>query len=298
MVETASPPFAIFDGRRRALARRRCLGRFAEHDFLFRWTENVLLERLEDIRRQFSVSALLGSRSSPGFHQALKARAGAEILACMDTIPGQGAMLLGDAEFLPFGNGRLDAVFSILELHAVGDLPGALLQIRKCLKPDGLFLAAMFGGETLHQLRDSLMQAEIELKGGVSPRIFPFADKPQMGALLQRAGFALPVVDSEILTVSYENIFSLMHDLRLMGESNAVTARSRINPGREFFLRAAEHYAKNFSEPDGRIKAGFEIVFMIGWAPHDSQQKPLKPGSAVKRLGEALQTPEVKIADD
>lgn len=285
----SSPSAPLFDRRHRFLARKRCISRFGEHDFLFRWAENVLLERLGDIKRRFPVCALTGGgRSSPGFHAALRERGGVETLAGMDIAPGAGAALLGEPEFLPFGHASLDGALSLLDLHSVEDLPGALLQIRRSLKPDGLFLAAMFGGETLHELRACLMQAELDIKGGVSPRVLPFADKPQAGALLQRAGFALPVVDSEILSVSYENVFRLMHDLRHMGESNAVAARSRVNPGRALFMRAAELYAQKFGAADGRITASFEIVFLIGWAPHESQQKPLRPGSAEKRLAEAL----------
>jgi hypothetical protein len=139
------------------------------------------------------------------------------------------------------------------------------------------------------------MQAELTLKNGASPRVFPFADKQQAGALLQRAGFALPVVDSDILTVTYDTMFKLMHDLRGMGESNIIAARNRTNPGKAFFMEAARHYAERFSDPDGRIRASFEIIYMIGWAPHESQQKPLRPGSAKTRLAEALKTQETAL---
>ena len=190
-----------------------------------------------------------------------------------------------------------DLITSVLDLHAVNDLPGLLIQIRQRLKPDGLFLGAMFGGETLHELRASLMQTEIDIKGGASPRVFPMADKPQMGSLLQRAGFALPVIDSEIVTVTYENMFKLMHDLRGMGETNSIAERSRQNPGKSFFMKAADYYAQNFADSDGRIEASFEIIYLIGWAPDESQQKPLKPGSAEKRLSDALNTTEIKTGE-
>ncbi|MCC6598125.1 MAG: methyltransferase domain-containing protein [Alphaproteobacteria bacterium] len=294
----AAPPSSVFDLEARKCARIRCVNTLPAHDFLFKWTQNVLLERLSDIKRQFPRSALLGGRTSPDFSDALKIQAGSDFLTKMDILPGAGVNVVGEEEFLPFRQGALDAVFSVLDLHAVNDLPGALLQIRRSLRPDGLFLAALFGGETLHELRASLMQAELSLKGGIAPRIFPFADKPQMGALLQRAGFSLPVVDSEILSVSYDNIFKLMHDLRFMGESNVIAARSKTNPGRALFLKAAEHYGKNFKGLDGRLNASFEIIFLIGWAPHESQQQPLAPGSAQKRLSDALQTAEVKIDND
>ncbi len=202
-----------------------------------------------------------------------------------------------DEEFFPFADESFDLVLSTLNLHAINDLPGALLQTRKSLKPDGLFLAAMLGGETLHELRHVMTQAEMNIRGGISPRIFPFADKQQMGALLQRAGFSLPVVDSDILTVTYDNVFKLFHDLRYMGEGNAIAARDKTPPGKKFFLEAARLYQEQFAEPDGRITASFEIIFLTGWAPHASQQKPLRPGSAETSLAEALKTHEIKTGD-
>ncbi|MCC7305390.1 MAG: methyltransferase domain-containing protein [Alphaproteobacteria bacterium] len=262
---------SIFDRKqlRRLRGRRR-----ADCGFLAEWTEKQLSGRLQDIKRSFPLAVHWGAELGVSIH-------------------GKVFPFTADEEFLPFHN--IDLFLSNLSLHSTNDLPGALIQIKRALKPDGLFLAALFGGETLHELRASLMAAEIELKGGASPRIFPFADKQQMGALMQRAGFALPVVDSEIITVTYDNIFRLMHDLRGMGESNIILQRDKKYPGREFFLKAGEYYLKNFSDPDGRIRASFEIIFLIGWAPHESQQKPLQPGSAKNRLAEALETKEVKI---
>jgi NADH dehydrogenase [ubiquinone] 1 alpha subcomplex assembly factor 5 len=198
-----------------------------------------------------------------------------------------------DEDFFPFAPCSLNLVVSALNLHTVNDLPGALLQINKSLKPDGLFIAAIMGGETLFELRRCLEEAELELTGGVSPRVAPFADKPQMGDLLQRAGFSLPVVDSDIVTVSYNSIFSLMRDLRRMGEGNATVGRHKTFTPRSLFLRAGEIYAEKFADPDGRIRASFEIIFLIGWAPHTSQQKPLRPGSAKTRLAEFLGTEEI-----
>jgi hypothetical protein len=165
------------------------------------------------------------------------------------------------------------------------------------LKPDGLFLAAMIGGETLFNVRDALTRAEMEITGGLSPRIAPFADKQQMGALMQRAGFALPVVDSDFITATYESLFHLMHDLRAMGEGNAVLERQKTFTRKSIFLRAQEIYAQSFADLDGRLPVQFEIIFMIGWAPHASQQKPLRPGSAQNRLAEALNTIEIKTGD-
>lgn len=276
----------IFDRKRLKEHRNRCTKHIKDHDFLIRWTQKQLSERLDVIRRDFPLALQIGPPS-----QTLPEK----ITECINANLTSPATLLCDEEFLPFGPKSFDLIFSALSLHSVNDLPGALLQINKALKPDGLFLAAMFGGETLHELRQSLMEAELKTKGGVSPRIFPFADKQQMGALLQRAGFALPVVDSEILTVTYENIFKLMHDLRYMGENNIIHERRKTNPGKELFLEAAKYYGANFSEPSGRIYASFEIIFMIGWAPHKSQQQPLRPGSAQTRLADALKTTETSL---
>jgi hypothetical protein len=179
----------------------------------------------------------------------------------------------------------------------VADIPGALLQIRRVLKPDGLFIGAMFGGDTLHQLRESMMQAEMEVRGGAAPRVIPFVDKRDAGALLQRAGFALPVVDSERFTVTYDSLPRLLRELRGMGESNPLKDRDRKPLTREVIARAAQIYAERFAESDGRLPATFEIIFMTGWAPHETQQKPLRPGTAQKSLAEALGTGEITTGD-
>jgi len=179
-------------------------------------------------------------------------------------------------------------VLSPLSLHLVNDTPGTLIRIRRALKPDGLFLAAIPGSGTLQELRDVLLSAEAELTGGASPRVIPFADVRDVGALLQRAGFSLPVVDAETHTVRYDSLFPLMRDLRAMGMTNPLAGRSRVPVTRRFFVRAAELYAERYSDPDGRIRATFSIIYASGWAPHESQQKPLKPGSAKMRLADAL----------
>ena len=290
MVNNASD-ILVFDRSALRKNRNRCACNSGDHKFLFDWTSARLTERLSDIRRHFSLSLQIGARAD------LKSdKVDQKII--MDISPDDpDTKIIADEDFLPFKANSLDLVYSALNLHSVNDLPGALLQIRKSLKPDGLFIAALFGGETLIELRDSLMQAELELKGGLSPRVFPFADKQQIGALLQRAGFALPVVDSEIVTVTYDNIFKLMHDLRFMGEGNIIRNRHKTNPGKSFFMKAAEHYRTKYSEKDGRIRASFEIIFLIGWAPHENQQKPLRPGSAKNRLADALSTQEIKTGE-
>ena len=282
----------IFDRALRQRRKQRIACRFHDHSFLTDWAARLLADRLHDVNRRFPLALQLGADSTAA---TFTASGKIDRIITMDNAAP--ADIVGDAEFIPFAAHTADLIYSTLNLHSVNDLPGMLLQIKKTLKPDGLFIASMFGGETLHELRQSLMQAELDLKGGASPRVFPFADKQQMGALLQRAGFALPVVDSEIVTVTYENIFRLMHDLRGMGESNIIRGRHKTNPGRALFLRAAEHYHRNYAETDGRIRASFEIIFLTGWSPHASQQKPLAPGSAKARLADALQTHEIKTGE-
>jgi SAM-dependent methyltransferase len=196
--------------------------------------------------------------------------------------------VVGDPEFLPFRGESLDLVASALALHLVDDLPGALAQIRRALKPDGLFIANLIGGETLRELRESFAFAEAELTGGASPRVAPFAELRELGALLQRAGFALPVIDQDRLTVRYGNALELMRDLRAMGATNALLERSRRPLRREVLFRAAAVYSERFADPDGRIRASFDIISLSGWAPHESQQQPLRPGSARTRLADAL----------
>jgi SAM-dependent methyltransferase len=202
-----------------------------------------------------------------------------------------------DEELLPFGDGSLDLVVSALALQFVNDLPGTLVQIRRALKPDGLLLAALIGGDSLNELRESFAQAESEIEGGVSPRVAPFADVRELGALLQRAGFALPVVDSDRLTVRYKTVLDLMRDLRRMGATNVLTERRRAPLKRKTLSRLAEVYAERFSDADGRLRATFEIAWLSGWSPHEKQQKPLKPGSASKRLADALGTREIPAGE-
>ena len=278
MVENPNNIF-IFDRNQLRNRRKRAAKTIENYSFLIDWTNQQLTDRLQDIKRSFPVQLQMNAQKWQ---------------INTENTPHH---ITADEELPPLKPESLNLIQSTLNLHSVNDLPGTLLQIRQSLKPDGLFLAAMFGGETLHELRQAFMETELKLKGGVSPRIFPFADKQQTGALLQRAGFSLPVVDSEIITVTYKNMFKLLEDLRGMGEGNIIHERSRTNPGKQFFMDAAEHYAQNFSDKEGRIKASFEIIFMIGWAPHQSQQKPLRPGSAQTRLSKALNTDEIKTGE-
>ncbi len=204
--------------------------------------------------------------------------------------PGDVAVI-AEEEALPFAEESLDLVASALSLQFVNDLPGALVQIRRALKPDGLFLAVMAGGNTLAELREATMAAEIELTGGASPRVAPFADVRAVGSLLQRAGFALPVVDRDVVTVRYESPLALLYELRAMGAGNVLVERDREPMPRQLLMRICEVYVERFAEDDGRIPATFEFVSMSGWAPHESQPKPLAPGSARISLADALKRP-------
>jgi SAM-dependent methyltransferase len=299
MPATASPP-KVFD---RSLLRRRLARAVAAGgaDFLLARVADDIADRLSTVTRSFPTSLDLGT---PGPHVALalEGRASAQRLvraAPIARVLGSGSWngIVCDEELLPFAQASFDLVVSALALQGINDLPGALLQIRRALKPDGLFLACLLGGQTLHELRTAWAIAEEEMQGGASPRVAPFADVRDMGALLQRAGFALPVSDIDSLTVRYDHMFALMAELRAMGATNALHDRTRRPLRRATLLRAAETYATLFSEADGRVRATFEIVWLSGWAPHESQQKPLAPGSARMRLADALGTKEIKAGD-
>ncbi|HTO32047.1 MAG TPA: methyltransferase domain-containing protein [Pararhizobium sp.] len=210
---------------------------------------------------------------------------------------GDESISVSPLETVPLAPESVNLIVSPLSLHLTNDTPGVFIQARRALKPDGLFLAAIPGSGTLQELREVLLATESELTGGASPRVIPFADVRDIGALLQRAGFTLPVADTESYTVRYASLFSLLKDLRSMGMTNPLAARSRKPLTRKFFLRAAELYAERFGDPDGRIRATFSIIYISGWAPHESQQKPLKPGSAKQRLSDALSTRELPLKD-
>lgn len=255
--------------------------------------------RLQLIKRSFKDVLVIGARGAKT--QAIfKAACGQANVHFADLVPGpEGGQqdFIADEEFLPVGKERLDLVISLLDLHAVNDLPGALMLMRQSLKPDGLFLGALFGGITLHELRESLAAAEAECLNGAGAHVFPFADVRDMGSLLQRAGFALPVTDSEHLNVTYSDILSLMKDVRGMGESNILSKRPRQTLHKNIVARAAEIYAQRFGLENGRIPANFEIIHMSGWAPSPDQPKALPPGSAKARLADALKTSEQKLPD-
>jgi SAM-dependent methyltransferase len=274
--------------RRLARAHRQAT---AGADFLMDRVVADLADRLAAVERRFDIAIAFGGQTDR-LAQALQAsgkvarviRMEPVAAAFSDGTPG----VVADEEALPLAPGSIDLFASALRLQWTNDLPGALLQIRQALKPDGLFLAAMTGGRTLSELRDVLYAAEAEISGGTSPRVLPAADLRDLGALLQRAGFALPVADRDAITVRYENAFRLFRDLRAMGATNALVERDRRPASRRLFMRAAELYAERFSDPDERVRATFEIISLSGWAPHESQQHPARRGSAQVSLAQVL----------
>ncbi|UEM12504.1 methyltransferase domain-containing protein [Bradyrhizobium barranii subsp. barranii] len=272
MAQTPQTPPALFD---RALlhARQQRAHAQGEVTFLLDRVAEDMTDRLAAVMREFHAAADLwtpgeGLTGPPSLRRIALDEAG--------------------AEKLPFAPESLDLVVSALALQFVNDLPGVLAQVRRALKPDGLLLAAMIGGDSLTELRQAFAAAEAECEGGVSPRVAPFADLRDIGALLQRAGFALPVTDVDRVVVRYANAFALMQDLRRMGAANVLIERRRTPTPRATLLRMAEIYAERFADADGRIRATFDIIWLSGWAPHASQQQPLKPGSAKASLAEAV----------
>jgi len=274
-----SGPPHLFD-RSTVLHRRSRAERMKGDSFLLREAAEGIAERLSAMNRGFSHGLAVESRAGLDFGVADWSDAELDVNDAL-TAPAASA----------------DLAVSILALHRINDLPGVLAQIRRALKPDGLFLAALFGGETLFELRDSFAAAEALTTGGVSPRVAPFADVRDLGGLLQRAGFALPVADVERTTVRYRNFGSLVRDLRIHGETNALIERSRKPLARATLAALQAHYAAHHADADGRLRATFDIVYLTGWAPHESQQRPLKPGSARSRLADALGAVEQKAGE-
>ncbi|MFQ5624936.1 MAG: methyltransferase domain-containing protein [Paracoccaceae bacterium] len=278
---TTDPPAELFD--RRALARhRRRASRLDSHDarFLHGLAAAQVSERLAEVNRTFTDAAVIGPQAGLWCH----------ILAQRGGFPA--AEALPDEEILPLEASARDIVIHGLALHWANDPVGQLVQCRRALRPDGLFVAVLLGGQTLHELRSSIATAEAEVEGGLSPRVSPMAGLRDLGGLLGRAGFALPVADSDRLTVTYASPLLLMRELRAMGETNALAGRRRGFLRRETLRRAAGLYRERFSRPDGRIEATFELVFLTGWAPSAGQPRPLRPGSATARLADALGTKE------
>ncbi|MCM2397769.1 methyltransferase domain-containing protein [Rhizobium sp. S95] len=282
----------LFDDRLIAANRRRALSAMTEGaDFLLEIAAGEIADRLSLVERRFEDAVELHGATGLTARAAL-ATGKIDRLERIEVAPDltSGAESVREAawETVPLEPQSVNLVLSPLSLHLTNDTPGVLVQIRRALKPDGLFLAAIPGAGTLAELRDVLLAAEAELYGGASPRVIPFADIRDIGGLLQRTGFALPVIDEESYTVRYDSIFPLMRDLKAMGMTNPLLGRSKKPVNRAFFMRAAELYAERYSDPDGRIRATFSIIYVSGWAAHESQQKPLKPGSAKMRLADAL----------
>ena len=272
---TAAP--LLFDRNllRARLARAQRLG---PATFLLDRIAEDMAERLNAVLRDFKSVAEIGT---PG-DQVDRALAGRIGHVARVDLPAR------EAEPLPLQAQSLDLALSALAFQFVNDLPGVLAQIRRALRPDGLLMAAMLGGETLTELRQSFAAAEAELEGGVSPRVAPFADLRDIGALLQRAGLALPVTDVDRIVVRYDSAFGLMLDLRRMGATNILVERRRTPTRRATMVRMAQIYQERFADSDGRIRATFDVIWLSGWAPHDSQPKPLKPGSAKVSLADAV----------
>ena len=289
---------AIFDRRllRARQSRARALG---PATFLLDRVAEEMGERLSVVLRQFDRAVDLGTPND-ALRRVLAAGGKITTLVAASlsvTADGSSLAVAADEEALPFADASLDLVVSALALQFVNDLPGTLIQIKRALKADGLLLAAMIGGDSLSELREAFAEAESEIEGGISPRVSSFADIRDLGALLQRAGFALPVIDSDRVTVRYDNPLALMHDLRAMGATNILTERRRTPLKRATLQKMLEIYARRFADADGRLRATFEIVWLTGWAPHENQQKPLKPGSASRRLADALGAREISTGE-
>jgi SAM-dependent methyltransferase len=321
-----SPHPLVFD-RSRQRAHRARAAALGPSTFLIERVAEDLSDRLATVLRHFECAIDLGTPTD-AVRRALAASGKVATIIAADALAGASVSCRGvrgrieageqtregartsegafdgqlavaaDEEALPFRDASLDLVVSALALQFVNDLPGALIQIRRALKPDGLLLAALAGGDTLTELRQAFAAAEAEIEDGISPRVVPFSDVREMGALLQRAGFALPVTDIDRVTARYASPISLMHDLRRMGATNPLLERSRRPLKRATLTRMTEIYAERFADRDGRIRATFEIVWLSGWAPHGSQQKPLAPGSARQRLADVLGTKEIRLPRD
>lgn len=298
VAEDKSSAIALFD---KALVRahiKRSIPGLEAHGFLLERTAADIADRLLDVERRFDPILLMGVRG--GFlERALSGHRRAGRLFRMGPLLDEhGPDFVGDDEVLPVRDEYFDAAISFLSLHWANDLPGALVQIRRALKPDGLFLGTLFGGDNLMELRQALATAEVEIEDGLSPRVAPFVETRDGAALLQRAGFALPVADRDCITASYETPIHLMRELRAMGESNALIERRRKPMTRRLLARACAIYQERFALPDGRVRATFDILTLTGWAPHERQQKPLAPGSAKMRLADALGAEEIPAPDN
>lgn len=287
-----------FDRELLVRRRNRFAGQAGARDFLLQRVAEDIAERLEIVQREFATALNLGAHNGAVSRQirgldnvgvVIDADSSSALLSACD-----GPRVLCQEEALPFAHGSLDLVVSGLSLQFVNDLPGTLRQICRALKPDGLFLAQIIGGDSLIELRQAWLAAEAEVLGGASPRVAPFTDVWTLGSLAQRAGFALPVADSESITVTYASPFALIQELRGMGASNMLAGRRRVPVTRGLLGRACEIYAEMFALDDGRVPATFEILSLTAWVPHESQPKPLKPGSGKVSLANILGSKTLK----
>ena len=299
MIDYLDKQNLIFD--RGALRKHRARPSASDDHPLVDEIADRLADRLLDVKRNFALALDIGHRCA---HAVRKTGRVERLVFSDSSLAGiasdAGASadgIVADEEFLPFAPTRFDLVVSSLVLHWTNDLPGALTQLQRTLKPDGLFLSAMFAGATLHELRAVLIDAELSTRGGASTRVSPIIDIAALGSLLQRAGFALPVVDTDTLTLTYPDAFALMVDLRSLGETNAVRTRQRGFTSRNLLLKAAELYSQRHAQADGRVRATFQIAYLTGWSPDSSQQQPLRPGSATMRLADALETRELSAGE-
>jgi len=281
----------VFDSRALRHHRQRASTTLGDHDFLIAEVAERLAERLAEVSGRFPRIAEIGFSAAAlpaGWGESLRLHL-TEAAGLLS--PGQPVGVVADAARLPLKAGTIDAVLSLFALHWITDLPGALIQIRRSLRADGFFIAAFPGGNSLYELRQAFLEAEARTTGGASPRISPLVDIRDAGALLQRAGFAMPVADVDRLTVRYDDAFALMHDLRGMGETNSHVGRRRHFSRRDTLLAVADILHRRFVDETGRIPVTFDIIWMTGWAPHPDQPQPLKPGSARTSLAAVLPPP-------
>lgn len=286
-----NPP-RVFDRDLLVARRTRVAANAPANDFLLRRVTDDLVERLEIVNRRFEAALDLGSHHGV-LAEALSRDRGIPLVVALDDTEAllhqaPSPKVFADPEALPFRAGAFDLVVSGLTLHHVNDVPGTLAQVFQILKPDGLMLATLLGGRTLVELREVMVEAELEADGGASPRVAPFADIRDLGSLLQRAGFALPTVDAELVTVSFPSVYALLAEVRGMGCSNVLVERRRAPMSRPLLGRILDLYSTRHGGPDGRVRATFELITMTGWAPHASQPRPLEPGSAQVSLAHAL----------
>ena len=291
----------LFDRKLLRARRARFASEIAAHEFLLAHVAGEIAERVEVMLRSFPRALDLGA------YRGLLGKKVAALKSVGEMVYAESAFALAalcprpalvcDEDLLPFKDASLNLIVSGLALHRVNDLPGALVQIRRALSPDGLFLGALLGARSLIELREALIAAEAEAQGGASPRVAPFGDVRDYGALLQRTGFALPVADADVLKMTYASPRELMREVRVLGGGNVLSERSKAPLPRRTLDRAEAIYRERHALPGGGVSATFEIVYLSGWAPDASQQKPLPPGSAAQRLADALRTTEQSAGD-